>query len=292
MKNVIFLVAFLLFNGLLSAQRTERPNNDRQGGMSIETMVTELGLTADQKQRIEKIQATAQEKRKALRNQSLTEDQRREQLRQIGKESRDSMNEVLTDEQKAKMQAAKGRKGGKERAQLTPETREKVQSYKKENIKPSREAARSELEQKISAADRQEIDRLRAVMATNPVVSKRKQKGAKGGQGKELTPAEREAIKTEAKAWKEANAADLAAVKQLVEKYRSDMKPLLANLATEREQWKADLQEITAVDRAKQAAATAPKQAERGGRGKGKTQDSQARDDKQMTHFLLMKPKA
>lgn len=283
-------MAFLLFNGLLSAQRNGGQRAGQQGKQSIETMAAELGLTADQQKRIELIQANAQAQRKALRGENLSEDQRQSKQRDLGKQTRDAVSQVLTDEQRTKMRTLKAEKKGKKGNKLTPETRAEVEKYKKENIKPTLQGVRRELELKISADDRQEIDRLRGVMATSPVAGKRKTKGKKEVQKQELTPTERENMKAEAKQWKEAHSADFASLQKLTEKYRGDMTGLMQQVKDKHEQWKTDLKEITAADRAEQAKTKPAKPAKE--KGKREMKGNHQKGGKKMAHFLLMDAEA
>lgn len=287
MKNLMFLLAFVLFSGVLTAQRADR-QRPGQGEQRIEAMAAELGLTAEQQKRIELIEANAKTERKALRNESLSEEERRAKQRELGKQTRTSINEVLTEEQRAKLKSLRSdkrkKKGGK-RPKLSPETREKVEAYKKENIKPTLQGARRELDQRISSADRQEIARLRTVMATKPNAKMHKSKGA---NKQAVTPAEREAKKAAYKEWKEAHAADFSSLQKLTEKYRGDMAVIMEQVTKEQQQWKADLNKITAADRANNVGDKPTHEGKKKGKGTQKAVGNSGKKGNKMSRFLLM----
>lgn len=285
MKNVFFFLAFLLFGGVLSAQRTEGPKPDR-GQPRIEKMAAELNLSDDQLQQIEQIQANAKKQQEALRNANLSEDEMRSKQRDLGKQTRNSINTVLTEEQQAKMRELRGDKRGRQGAKLSPETRSKVQAYKEANVKPTMQGARRELERRISPADRQEIARLREVMDTNPAVAKHKKKAEKGVEKRALTPADRDAMKAQVAQWKEEHVADLTSLNSLTDKYSDDMIELMKQLEEEQATWKADLEKITAEDRASQATTTP--RGPRHGKSMDKRQEKGGKDSKKMSRFLLM----
>lgn len=67
-------------------------------------MKTHLGLTDDQSARLEKSRQEMGDKMKAIReNKSLTEEQKRVQLKELGKKHQESLKSVLTEEQQQKM---------------------------------------------------------------------------------------------------------------------------------------------------------------------------------------------
>jgi hypothetical protein len=76
-----------------------------------EKMKAHLGLTDDQSAKLEKSRKEMGDKMRAIReNKSLTEEQKREQMRELGKKQKEEMKSILTKEQLEKMK--KGRKQG------------------------------------------------------------------------------------------------------------------------------------------------------------------------------------
>lgn len=76
-----------------------------------EKMKAHLGLTDDQSAKLEKSRKEMGDKMRAIReNKSLTEEQKREQMRELGKKQKEEMKSILTKEQLEKMK--EGRKQG------------------------------------------------------------------------------------------------------------------------------------------------------------------------------------
>jgi hypothetical protein len=76
----------------------------------FDKMKSTLGLTDEQSKKLKESQAGFQDKIKSIReNQSLSEDQKREQVRAIAKEQHEQLKSVLTPEQLQKMKG--GRRG-------------------------------------------------------------------------------------------------------------------------------------------------------------------------------------
>ncbi|HZB89264.1 MAG TPA: hypothetical protein VE291_11435 [Terracidiphilus sp.] len=98
-----------------------RANPDRQ----LERLTGELGLSSDQQAQIRPILVDRQQKTQALfQNQSLSEQDRRQQMRAISEASRAATRAVLTDDQKQKFDAIqdqRGRRGGRQGRQGQPE---------------------------------------------------------------------------------------------------------------------------------------------------------------------------
>ena len=76
-----------------------------------EKMKVHLGLTDEQSAKLEKSRKEMGDKLRAIReNKSLTEEQKREQMRELGKKQKEEMKSILTKEQLEKMR--EGRKQG------------------------------------------------------------------------------------------------------------------------------------------------------------------------------------
>ena len=76
----------------------------------FDKMKSTLGLTDEQSKKLKESQAGLQDKIKSIRqNQSLSEEQKREQVKAIAKKQHEQLKSVLTPEQLQKMKG--GRKG-------------------------------------------------------------------------------------------------------------------------------------------------------------------------------------
>ncbi len=73
-----------------------------------EKMKTHLGLTDEQSAKLEKSRKEMGDKMKVIReNKALTEEQKREQMRELGKMQKENMKSILTEEQLKKMKEGK-----------------------------------------------------------------------------------------------------------------------------------------------------------------------------------------
>jgi Spy/CpxP family protein refolding chaperone len=99
---------------LKEKRKTEAKEKGKERG---EKMKKELGLTEAQGQKIKAINEDFHAKAKAIKdNQSLAQDQKKEQFKALNEQRRESMKAVLTAEQIQKMEAKKKEgKGRKER---------------------------------------------------------------------------------------------------------------------------------------------------------------------------------
>lgn len=78
-----------------------------------EKMKAELGLTADQSAKMEFNRKEMGEKMREIReNKSLTDEQRKEQMRELQKKQKENMKSILTPEQMQKMKDNRGHKPG------------------------------------------------------------------------------------------------------------------------------------------------------------------------------------
>lgn len=88
----------------VSAAAEDKPAAPR-GGMPLKKMQAELSLTQDQVEELKIIQEGQRAKVEALRkNESLTPEQRREQMRALRESGREEINSVLTPEQRQKFE--------------------------------------------------------------------------------------------------------------------------------------------------------------------------------------------
>lgn len=109
--------------GILTAdQKAQLAKSGRQKGQdkhhpaNIDQMKSRLGLTDEQTTQIKANRADFQTKMKAIRaDQTLTADQKKEQLQSLSREQRTKMQSILTPEQKAKMKMSAKKNNGNTR---------------------------------------------------------------------------------------------------------------------------------------------------------------------------------
>ncbi len=97
-----------------------RAKHEAMGKERAARMKTELGLSDEQAAKLEKSRASMAADMKAIReNKSLTDEQKREQMKELGKKQKENMKSVLTEEQLKKLKESghkrmEGRKEKKE----------------------------------------------------------------------------------------------------------------------------------------------------------------------------------
>ncbi len=81
-----------------------RAKHEAMGKERGTRMKTELGLSDEQAAKLEKSRASVAADMKAIReNKSLTDEQKREQMKELGKKQKENMKSVLTEEQLKKL---------------------------------------------------------------------------------------------------------------------------------------------------------------------------------------------
>lgn len=78
----------------------------------LEQMAQRLNLTADQQARIAPIMANSRASAKAVRDDALTKEQKREKIRAIRKDAKQQMKAILTDAQRDQLKAMRREKKG------------------------------------------------------------------------------------------------------------------------------------------------------------------------------------
>jgi protein CpxP len=91
-------------------QKASREKMARKGG---DRMKAELGLTDEQSAQLQKQRKETGEQMKAIReNSSLSDEQKKEQMKALHKKQQDAMKSVLTEEQIKKLKERKGKREG------------------------------------------------------------------------------------------------------------------------------------------------------------------------------------
>lgn len=87
-------------------RKDDRKGNRGEGfGRDRADIAKELNLTADQQQKMQQLRADFKAKAEALRNESLTQDQRKAKMHELMKQQQEQMKSILTKEQLEKMQS-------------------------------------------------------------------------------------------------------------------------------------------------------------------------------------------
>ncbi len=120
--TITFALAGLLALGAAPAARAQYSDNGQGAGQGwqghrrmdpdaqLQQMTKQLGLSADQQNQIRPILVDRQQKMQALwQNQSLTQEDRRSQMRSIQQDSSTKIEALLTDQQKQKFEAMQER---------------------------------------------------------------------------------------------------------------------------------------------------------------------------------------
>lgn len=110
MKKLLSMLAFCVFMNNAHAQSTTQTNSTEHTHKhkSDINFKKELNLSHDQVNQWKEIHKNAAEKRKTIMNDNtVSKDQKREQLKNLNNEMLAQVNGILTDDQKAKFSALK-----------------------------------------------------------------------------------------------------------------------------------------------------------------------------------------
>ncbi|MEO8172387.1 MAG: hypothetical protein ABI581_04865 [Sediminibacterium sp.] len=99
----------------IATQKKNRDQKMKEGQVKhFDKMKSTLGLTDEQSKKLKDNQAALRDKMKSIReNKSLSDDQKKEQVRAIAKEQREQLKSVLTPEQLQKMKGGQGGRRGR-----------------------------------------------------------------------------------------------------------------------------------------------------------------------------------
>jgi len=118
MKTMKYLLLTAVIVGGLFALNTQAgPGGNKQGGKRAEAkeraakIADELGLNAEQKEKIKPILKEEREKLQGLKD--LTPGQRRERIKEVRKETAEKLKPILTTEQLEKWRKLREQRGGK-----------------------------------------------------------------------------------------------------------------------------------------------------------------------------------
>lgn len=120
MKYTVILFSFLLFSVFASAQIERKPaiskadsasttsSSGKMNKQSKKDRIKDLDLTKEQKMKMREIKQSGKSTKESIENNtSLSEEDKKEQLRALQIEQAQKIQEILTDEQKAKFKAGR-----------------------------------------------------------------------------------------------------------------------------------------------------------------------------------------
>ncbi len=307
MKKILqisILMLALLVSVSIFAQRGKGDPEARATKMT-ERLTEALSLSDEQAKEIKAIHLKYGERMKAMHEQE-DRDGMRAAMKQMRSDAEQEIKAILTEEQAAKfdeMPKRGHRKGGKGHKghKVSKEQHAAMKQIKDEKVMPILLEQRAKLESKISATDKQRIAELRIEVDAKKEAKKAEMKARRADREKGERPSEEEIAERKAahKAKREAMKNDplRLEVKALVEKYQSDIEPLLAEVEPElkaiKEEAKANFKEGRGGEGAKKG---------RKGKGKRKGKNEWSEEEKaeykankalrHQARFLLLDPNA
>lgn len=230
-KYLAFLLFTLFTINTLAAQRGQRQNHRK--GFSIDRLEMILELSEDQKEALAQIEVDTKAKIETLRNTEYeSQEDKRAALKELMQTQRQAINDVLTPEQIAQLEALKEER--KEKNQQRKADRkalqEELKSYRDQNILPIMLQQRAKLESKIAEEDKATITALRVKVEAR----KSDRADQTNKKGRRMTGVN------------ERNQEDREAIKALLNTYKADIKILFEEIEDKTELWKNDLKAIAA----------------------------------------------
>lgn len=281
MKAILFrgsllLAALILFAATLSAQ----PHRGPRPFHAIEQQKEALGITEEQQAQLDELKAAFRSEVQALRGQELEHDARREAMHELMEGLKADLEDVLTEAQVAQLETFRKEKRA-EHKQRFREAHSDVKAYMEQNVQPVMQELRQQLEAEISADDKAEIERLREAVAQHKAERKAAWKEAKAKGERPPRPGKGEHPEREA-------------IKQMVDKYETEIEALFAEVKPQAEQWKADIKFILEAHRPEDAPKGKRPHTRKGKRGKGQYAHGKHGPDRlfHKARFLLMDPAA
>ena len=177
MKKVSILLASLVICFSSLAQEGHKKSPEERAAHMTEKLSTELSLSAEQKTEIEKINATYLADMHAIKeNSEMQEEQKHEALKELRKNWKSSVQNELTEEQKAKMEELK--EDRKEMQKLTPaEKAENKTAKMKEELGLSEEQT-----QQVRELNRKVADKIEAIRNDETISPEKKKEFIQGNR--------------------------------------------------------------------------------------------------------------
>lgn len=241
-KSTLALLAMIFMITVAIAQTSDRAHkHEERIARMTDRLAEELDLTAVQVEKVKALHEKFGARKKAMRDQANEEDRtaKKAAMQQMRKDFDAEMKTILTDAQYAKFEelpkpGRRGHKGGKHRKH-----NKAAKAFHKEKVQPILLAQRLKLEDKISGEDKQTLAELRTVLKAE----KEKRKAEREAHRENVEKGERPDKETrKARREQMKNDPNRLKVKALVEKYQSEIEPLLAEVKPQikalKEEWK------------------------------------------------------
>lgn len=233
---------------------------------------------------------------KELHQQNPEQRPDRESMKKMRESAQAKVEAILTPEQRQKLESIKTERKAAWEAVDKKAMKAELKAHTDTKIKPVIAAARARFDQVISAEDQAAIERLRPVFADKPgrKAMRNGKKGEKPGEE------EKAANKAKVEQWKTDHATEIAELKELTTKYKSDLKSLQERMAPQREQWAKEKREIAAKYLPEGAGSSKGRQAkarhkmgkeksDKAGRSKAENKGDEKEDWPRSSAFLLIK---
>jgi len=205
-------------------------------------LLSKLDLTAEQQAQIKAIKEEGRAQMKELRQQNPEQRPDRASMKKMRESAEAKIQAILTPEQRKKLETIKTERKAAWKSVDKEAMKADLKAHTETKIKPVIAAARARFNEVITAEDQAAIERLRPVFASKPA-----NKGMRGGQarkqGEKPREGDRAARKATVEQWKTDHAAEIAELKALTAKYKSELKSLKETMAPQQEQWKKEKRE-------------------------------------------------
>lgn len=252
--KTIKLVSSIMMIMLLTVNITLGQRGGDRGAMlqkRIDRMAKHLELNDAQKAKIQAIFEDGAKKRQAIMAQEGDRASKKKSVKALMEAQNQEIEKVLTKEQLVKFNEIKqkrrgqmeGRRGKMQERKKKGENKEmkaELKQYSQDNIMPVLKQQRAKLDDKMSEADKNTIDELRASFKARKQEMIEVKKNHKGKKHEDFSDDD----KAKFKAYKEATKADMKQAKTLAEKYQDEIKALREEIKPQAEQWKADMAAI------------------------------------------------
>ncbi len=236
-KTIFFAtLALLLIQNIIFAQSGKQ---DRYHA-KIEKMKEMLNLSDVQTTELKMIFKEYKGKLKELRHSDL--ENKRSQVKQIHQDRKEAMKSVLTEEQLVKFEAFKTEEKTRRKAEKSDFRSNKKKEFI-ENVLPIMLAERQKLEREIDAADKVEINKLRAIAADVKAEFKKEKETSKHEKNRPHGRDHQEHGKKKKffKALMENHPEAKASAEQLVNKYEHQIDQHQAVIQPAVDKWKAEI---------------------------------------------------
>lgn len=260
-KSKVLLIAILINSAAVFAQGPDGPRAEHK-----ERMIKELNLTTEQQTEMKAVHKSFRKEVKALRDANdgdrkamrsqveALEVERNKEIAQILDAEQYAKFEKLEAEMKEKRKAHRderrgqgmhgpmGRKGKAGMKGKNKELRKEVRSYVQANVLPVMKEQRLKLDEKMSNADRNKVDELRAQLKElrpqmKAAHKSMRQSHKQGGEVSASQKAEMEQIHTQRKEIMEG-------AREIAKKYESELIALREEVKPQSEEWKSELKAI------------------------------------------------